>query len=679
MNENRLINQKSPYLLQHAHNPVNWYPWGDEAFQKAKKDDKPIFLSIGYSTCHWCHVMERESFEDQEVADVLNKHFISIKVDREERPDIDNIYMGICQALTGQGGWPLTIFMTPDKKPFFAGTYFPKHSKMGLMGLVELLTNISEIWYENKDRLLQSGEQLISAMQSKDEDNTIVDISENEIKSGFSEFKRSFDSNNGGFGYAPKFPMPHSLMFLLRYWKVYKSDDALEIVEKTLQNMYQGGIFDHIGLGFSRYSTDSKWLVPHFEKMLYDNALLSVAYLEAYQATGNSQYGNIAEKIFNYILRDMTSEMGGFYSAEDADSEGEEGKFYVWTTDEIISVLGLSDAQMFCGHYNITKSGNFEGKNIPNLIHTKINEVSQQEEEKIESCRQRLFNHREKRAHPYKDDKILTSWNGLMIAALSFGSRALGDAKYLNAAEKAVDFIMNNLKDNNGRLLARYRDGESAYLGYVDDYAFLIWGLIELYEASHKPEYLKYALELNQQLIDYFWDEEQGGLFLYGKDSEQLLLRPKDSYDGSTPSGNSVSTMNFLRLARLTGKFELEEMAKKQFELFGNMIKTYPSSHTFFLMSYLFYSSDTKEVVIAGELQEENTKKMIQIINTSFLPNMVFHVTTGDGINQGLSELVPFIENHKKVNNSSSAYICKNYSCQEPIIDSGRFEQAIRQ
>ncbi|MGE5474649.1 MAG: thioredoxin domain-containing protein [Ignavibacteriales bacterium] len=676
-NTNKLSQEKSPYLLQHAHNPVNWYPWGTEAFEKAAQEDKPIFLSIGYSTCHWCHVMERESFEDQDVADILNNYYISIKVDREERPDIDHIYMSVCQALTMSGGWPLTIIMTPDKKPFFAGTYFPKYAKMGLLGLIDILTAIAKAWSENKNLLYQSGEDIINTIKSANQDNRASMLSENDISNAFKELSRTFDSTYGGFGCAPKFPMPHSLMFLLRYWKKYKEQHALDIVEKTLTSMYNGGIFDHIGFGFSRYSTDRQWLVPHFEKMLYDNSLLAIAYLEAFQATGKAIYRNVAEKIFDYVLRTMTSPEGGFYSAEDADSEGEEGKFYTWTKSEIESLLEPSDAELFCSHYDITSGGNFEEKNIPNLIRSK-KDISIEEEKRLNASREKLFDYREKKVHPYKDDKILTSWNGLMISALSLGYRVLGNKSYLNSAEKAAYFIINNLTDKNGRLLARYRDGESAYPGYIDDYSFFIWGLIELYEASHKPEHLKYAIDFNQQLIDAFWDKEDGGLYMYGSDSEQLLLRPKDSYDGSTPSGNSVSTMNFLRLAKLTGKFELEDFAKKQFETFGTMVKSSPASHTFFLMSYLFSLTNAKEVVIVGELHQDQTKKMIEKINSLFLPDIVFHVTPGNGESQDLAEIAPFLAGHKLINDSATAYICKNFSCQEPITDLQYFEEAIK-
>lgn len=675
---NRLINEKSPYLLQHAHNPVDWYPWEDEAFKKAKKEDKPIFLSIGYSTCHWCHVMERESFEDQEVADILNHNFVSIKVDREERPDIDQVYMTVCQTLTGHGGWPLTIIMTPDKKPFFAGTYFPKHNTMGMPGLIEILSKITEVWATDRNNLLEAAEAITNAIQDTYKKTSKALISESTIHEAFLNFRTLFDYKYGGFGTAPKFPTPHNLTFLLRYWKVNDNDEALKMVEKTLDNMYRGGIFDHIGFGFSRYSTDNKWLVPHFEKMLYDNALLAIAYIEAYQATGKNLYAEIAEKIFTYVLRNMTSPAGGFYSAEDADSEGVEGKFYLWTPEEVKSVLGKSDGEFFCKYYDITKEGNFEGKSIPNLINTNIDKLSNEDLLRLNSCRQKLFEHREKRVPPHKDDKILTSWNGLMIAALSFGSRALGIKEYAVAAEKAISFIFNNLRDSSGRLLARYRDGESAYPAYVDDYSFLIWGLIELYEATHKPIYLKYAIELNEILIENFWDREQGGLFLYAHDSEELIFRPKEIYDGATPSGNSVSTLNFLRLARLTGKYELEELAQQQFKYFGGTVKNYPTGYSFFLSALLFSISKTKEIVIAGDLNQVDTRTMLQIINDTFLPHAVFHVNPQDNVEQELIKLVPALGDYKSLNSFATAYICENFSCQAPITDITQFAKVLK-
>ena len=671
---NRLIHEKSPYLLQHAHNPVNWFPWSDEAFEKAKSEDKPIFLSIGYSTCHWCHVMERESFEDEEVADVLNKNYISIKVDREERPDIDHIYMNVCQALTGQGGWPLTIFMTPDKKPFFAGTYFPKNNRMGMHGLLTVLDSVHNAWISNRETLTRSSDQILNAINERNdvlEPDSEEDLSEDIFYEAFSEFKYDFDNIFGGFGNAPKFPTPHNLFFLLRYWYNTKEEYALKMVEKTLEAMHKGGIYDHIGFGFSRYSTDKKWLVPHFEKMLYDNALLAIAYLEVYQATKKSNYADIANEIFTYVLRDMTSKEGGFYSAEDADSEGEEGKFYVWSTDEIKKVLGNQDGEKYCKYYDITPHGNFEGFNIPNLIKSSIPD---EERKFVEECRKKLFVYREKRVHPYKDDKILTSWNGLMIAAMAMGGRVLGNDLYTKAAEKAADFILSKLISTNGRLLARYRDGDSAFPAYVDDYAFLVWGLIELYETTYKPIYLKRSLRLNDDLIKYFWDETNGGLFHYGSDSEQLITRPKEIYDGATPSGNSVSTMNFLRLARLTGQSELEDKAFNQFDTFGRSIARFARGHSFFLSALLFAKSKSKEVVIVGNENLESNS-MVNIIREEFRPFTLSMFYSNK--HEDLIDLAPFIENYKTVGGKTTAYVCENFACQAPITDNSMFRSAI--
>lgn len=671
---NRLIHEKSPYLLQHAHNPVQWFPWSDEAFEKAKSEDKPIFLSIGYSTCHWCHVMERESFEDQEVADVLNKNFISIKVDREERPDIDHIYMNVCQALTGHGGWPLTIFMTSDKKPFFAGTYFPKNNRMGMHGLLSILDSVHAAWIDNRDTLFNTSEKILNAINERNdilEPDDEEDLSDDIFYEAFSEFKYDFDNIFGGFGSSPKFPTPHNLFFLLRYWYNTREDYALSMVEKTLEAMHKGGIYDHIGYGFSRYSTDKKWLVPHFEKMLYDNALLAIAYLEVYQVTKKHEYANVAHEIFTYILRDMTSKEGGFYSAEDADSEGEEGKFYVWSVNEVKKVLGNQDGEKYCKYYDITPHGNFEGFNIPNLIKSSI---PQEEKEFTEDCRKRLFEYREKRVHPYKDDKVLTSWNGLMIAAMAIGGRVLADDRYTKAAEKAADFIFSKLVTNEGRLLARYRDGDSAFLAYVDDYAFLMWGLIELYETTYKPIYLKRSLKLNDDLIRYFWDEINGGLFYYGNDGEQLITRPKEIYDGATPSGNSVATMNFLRLARLTGQSELEDKAYSQFKTFGRSIERFARGHSFFLSALLFAKSKSKEVVVVGnETLEANS--MVSIIREDFRPftQSMFYSNK----HEDLKDLAPFIENYKTVEGKTTAYVCENFACQAPITDDTQFRNAI--
>ncbi|MBU3189483.1 thioredoxin domain-containing protein [Clostridium bowmanii] len=671
---NKLINEKSPYLLQHAYNPVNWNPWGEEAFAQAKAEDKPIFLSIGYSTCHWCHVMEKESFENEAVAAILNKYFVAIKVDREERPDIDSIYMTVCQALTGSGGWPLTIFMTPDKQPFYAGTYFPVESKYGMPGIMDVLNSIAEQWNDKREDIVKSSETIVEHIKGMNTRVNREQMGEEEIHNAYNSFKSVFDMNYGGFGSSPKFPSPHNLKFLLRYWKNYKEPKALEIVEKTLEAMHAGGIFDHIGFGFSRYSTDEKWLVPHFEKMLYDNALLSAVYVEAFEATGNVFYKEVAEKIFTYIARDMTSPEGAFYSAEDADSEGEEGKFYLLTLKEVALVLGEQFYKTYCEHYNITGKGNFEGRNIPNLIGMDSSSKNEDLQEKLEKMRQRLFEYRERRIHPYKDDKVLTSWNGLMIAALAYGGRIFDNSSYIQQAEKAMDFILSNMINEKGRLMARYREGEIAHLGYLEDYAFTVHALIELYETTFNVKYLSKALELNEDMLKLFKDEDQGGLFLYGIDGEKLIVRPKDIYDGAVPSGNSVATLNMLRLARLTANSELEKEAYGQFEVFASKVKTIESAHAYFMTALLYSMVPGKDIIISGQEEDEETKAMIKEINSTYLPFATVVLNTGD---ESLNSINSEIKTHKPLQGKTTAYICENFNCKEPIIDLQKFSQNI--
>lgn len=610
--------------------------------------------------------MGMESFEDEAAAEVLNNYFISVKVDREERPDVDHIYMNVCQAFTGSGGWPLTILMTPDKKPFFAGTYFSKHT------LLSILEDVRKAWMNNREDILQSSSHILNAL-NESENISDEDFNPNLIEEAFLEFKSDFDSVYGGFGNAPKFPAPHNLYFLLRYWYKTKDKSALYMVQKTLDSMYKGGIFDHIGYGFSRYSTDRKWLIPHFEKMLYDNALLSLAYLETYEVTGNSKYKEAAEQIFTYILRDMTSPEGGFFSAEDADSEGIEGKFYVWTQDEIENILGMEDGRKFCEYLSITSEGNFEHKNIPNLIESASVKADMGF---IEGCRKKVFDVRNKRIHPFKDDKILTSWNGLMIAALAVGARVLDNNEYTDAAERAVNFIFSKLIQKGGRLLARFRDREAALPAYANDYAFLIWGLIELYESTFKAEYLEKAVNLNKDLIKYFWDDKNGGLFLYGSDSEQLITRPKEIYDGAAPSGNSVSALNFLRLARLTDNYELEEKADKILKAFRGAIQNYHRGYSFALTALLFIQSKGKEIVIAGDKKSDETQKMIHIINEEFRPFTTVILYSDE--NKYIEKLIPFITEYKTIDGKTAAYVCENFSCQDPVTDSELLKQMLR-
>ncbi len=669
---NRLINEKSPYLLQHANNPVDWYPWGDEAFEKAKREDKPIFLSLGYSTCHWCHVMERESFEDEEVANILNKHYVSIKVDREERPDVDTIYMAVCQAMTGHGGWPLTIIMTPERNPFFAGTYFPKSSGRGMPGLISILNKVADLWANAREALVKSGEQITEAMSAHTADHNPGEITEETLQQAFDYYQQTFDTRYGGFGSAPKFPTPHNLMFLLRYWKTTDNEAALNMVERTLDMMYRGGIYDHIGFGFARYSTDRRWLVPHFEKMLYDNALLALAYLEAFQATGKQEYAKPAREIFTYVLREMTYPQGGFYSAEDADSEGVEGKFYVWTPEEVKEVLGETLGRHYCQDFDITGHGNFEGKNIPNLISTGFVDG-------YSEAREKLFNARENRVHPFKDDKILTAWNGLMIAALSFGARVLNEPAYLEAAEKAARFTMQNLRQHNGRLLARYRDGEAAHLAYIDDYAFLIWGLIELYQSGFNTEYLETAIELTKNMIKLFWDQEQGGFFLYGSDSEALITRPKEIYDGATPSGNSVAALNLLRLARLTGDEALAETAQHQLKAFGKTVDESPVGYSYFLMAAWFNITPPIDVTIAGDINSQGTKEMLHAVNSRFLPENLVNLNSPGKQGEKLRQLIPSLNDKTPVQDATTAYVCNNFTCHAPVTNLVNLEELLKQ
>ncbi len=683
---NRLNDEKSPYLLQHAGNPVDWYPWGEEAFQRAKKEDKPIFVSIGYATCHWCHVMAHESFEDEEVAELLNRHFIAIKVDREERPDVDKIYMHVCQALTGRGGWPLSIFMTPVGKPFFAGTFFPKSKRLGIPGFVDVLQEIAALWQSDRAMVLRSGQAITKAIQPKTNGEAAIDVVNTQtLKKGYAQLARTFDPKWGGFGPAPKFPTPHHLTFLLRWHKRKRDPNALEMVEKTLDALRHGGIFDQIGLGFHRYSVDEKWLVPHFEKMLYDQALLAMAYTEAYQATRKSKFAQVAREVFTYVLRDMTAPGGGFYSAEDADSEGKEGLFYIWTPREVKQCLGEEAGDLFCRFYGITQEGNFEeGRSIPHvrepleafaardgLDPTRLETV-------LEEGRQKLFDIREKRVHPLKDDKILTSWNGLMIAALARGFRAFADPAYADAAKEAADFVLQNLRTAEGRLLRRYRQGDAAYPAYLDDYAFLVWGLIELYEATFEVSYLEEAVTLNAAMVDIFWDEQGAGLYFTGKGNQALITRSKEIYDGALPSGNSVAAMNFLRLGRMTGNTTLEHKAEQLMKAFSKQIQEQPVAYTHLLLALDFMIGPSQEVVIAGDPVLENTQAMMRVVQGMFLPNTVVLLRPGEAGSQRLFALCPFVESMVPMNEHPTVYVCEQYACKRPIQEADQLQSVLQ-
>jgi hypothetical protein len=683
---NQLWSEKSPYLRQHADNPVDWYPWGEEAFEKARREDKPIFLSIGYSTCHWCHVMAHESFGDSAIARLMNRAFVCIKVDREERPDIDNLYMAVCQMMTGSGGWPLTILITPEGKPFFAGTYIPKERRFGQIGMLELIPRIEETWKKQRSIVLDSADQIAAALRQEPGEPRDGDLAAPVLTAAFEQLAGRFDRENGGFGAAPKFPTPHNLLFLLRFWKRTGDSRALAMVEKTLQSMRNGGIFDQIGLGFHRYATDARWRVPHFEKMLYDQALLTMAYTEAYQATGQVGYRRTVDEILAYVLRDMTSPDGGFYSAEDADAEGEEGKFYVWTEEEIRRALPQRDADLAIKAYGIEKGGNFSGEaahqmtgaNIPYLpksipeIARELGMLEKAFDVCLEDIRQRLFAFRVKRVRPQKDDKILTDWNGLMIATLAKAGGALGVHGYTTAAEQAMNFILLHLRPSQGRLRHRYRDGEAALTASVDDYAFLIWGLIELYQATFEMRHLRTALDLNRELIQHFWDEQGGGFFFTPDDGEKLLVRQKDLYDGALPSGNSVALWNLLRLAHLTGDPDLEAMASRMESAFSSVVKASPVAYTLLLVAADFARGPACEVVIAGDPRAGDTQAMLQALQKRYMPRAVILLRPTDIAATEIVRLAAFTEEQKSVDGKATAYVCRNRICLMPTTDIGQ-------
>jgi len=681
--KNRLIEEKSHYLLQHAENPVEWYPWGEEAFQKARKENKPIFLSIGYSTCHWCHVMAHESFEDEEVAGILNKSFVSIKVDREERPDVDMVYMAACQAITLKGGWPLSVFMTPESKPFFAGTYFPKTGRMGMVGFLDLAKQIAAAWQNNRGPLLEASEKITRGIQPRPSKGSISELGPDTLKKGYDQLAQAFDPKWGGFGSAPKFPTPHNLTFLLRWHKRSGEANALHMVEKTLDGMRAGGIFDHLGYGFSRYSVDERWLVPHFEKMLYDQAMLAMAYTEAYQSTGEFRHGKVVDEILTYVLRDMTSPEGGFYTAEDADSEGKEGLFYVWTPGEIEEELGEDLAELFCRYYDVGTHGNFEdGRSI---LHARIpldNFAARQKmevaelEKVLEKGREKLFLARERRIHPLKDDKVLTSWNGLMIAAMAKAYQALGNQAYVDAAKRAAGFILENMKKNH-RLFRRYRDGDVAYSGYLDDYANFVWGLIELYEATFEIGYLEEALALNHTMIDLFWDETHDGFFYSGTKNEVLIKQSKEIYDGAIPSSNSVALLNLIRLGRITGEANLEKKAEQLAGAFANRIKAYPSAYTQFLAALDFLIGPSREIVIVESRDGRSSRPMVEAIQKQFVPNKVLLLRPADESGDRISALAPFTKDLRALGDQPVVHICEQHSCQNSITGVEELDGAI--
>ena len=689
---NRLVFEKSPYLLQHAHNPVDWYPWGEAAFLKARNEDKPIFLSIGYATCHWCHVMAHESFEDPQVAALMNGAFVCVKVDREERPDIDQIYMSVCQAMTGSGGWPLTVIMTPDRRPFFAGTYFPKQRHYQRIGMVELIPRISELWKNQRGKLFESAEKVVNFLKQNSAAEAGDELDASILDSAYQQLSGRFDDSHGGFGSAPKFPSPHNFTFLLRYWQRSGEKRALEMVEKTLHEMRLGGIFDHVGFGFHRYATDAHWLLPHFEKMLYDQAMLAMAYVETFQATGKENYAQTAREIFTYVLRDMTSPEGGFYSAEDADSEGEEGLFYLWTPEELHGLLGKEDGDLFIELFNVEAGGNFieeatgekTGRSIPHLRKSlaELAEEHNLSEDALkarwEKARRKLFAVREKRIHPLKDDKVLTDWNGLMIAAFAKGAVALDEPGYAQAARKAVDFVWEELRDTEGRLLKRYRQGEAGLPAHVEDYAFMVWGLLELYEATFEVEYLQKAMDLNDRMLAYFWDDQNGGLFFATDSLNDLLVRNKEIYDGAAPSGNSVAALNLLRIGRMTANPDLEEKAVAIGRAFSQQVSHVPMGHTQFMSALSFAFGPSYEVVIAGKANADDTRAMLGALQRNYFPNKVTLFRPTEDAAPAITKLAKFAAFQTGIDGKATAYVCKDYACNAPTTDIGEMLKLLK-
>ena len=678
---NHLKNSQSPYLLQHATNPVNWYPWCDEAFDLAKKENKPIFLSIGYSTCHWCHVMEKESFEDLIVAKEMNKTFINIKVDREEMPEVDHLYMSVCQAMTGHGGWPLTIVMTPNKEPFFSGTYFSKNARRGNPGMLQLIPSLENAWIHKQSEIQNSISKIENYLIKINSSTSGKNWGEDLIHAAASQFQNRFDHENGGFGNAPKFPSSHNLIFLIKYSSIYNNSEILSMVEKTLLQMRLGGIFDHIGLGFHRYSTDKKWFLPHFEKMLYDQAMNSMAYIEAYHITKNKEYAEIAEEIFSYVLRDMKNDRGGFFSAEDADSEGEEGTFYLWTEQELLEILGEKDGSIISKIYGFSKIGNFldeasgrrNGGNIPYLSKSKsllAKEIKVNLDELnriINSSRKKLFERRKKRIHPIKDDKILTDWNGLMIASLAQGGMILNNEKYIKEAIDAANFIHIYLQKSDGRLVKRFRQGHSGLDPHINDYSFMIWGLINLYEATFRTIYLSRALKLAEVMVEDFYDVN-GGFFIGSKNAEKLIIRAKDYYDGAIPSGNSAAIHSLLKLGKITGNIDWINIAHKTLKAFSDQAANNPTGFTNMLTGSLLDLKCCKEFIIVIDKNKHDCKKILKKIKKEYYPYLIIIVK--DINDKALVEdIAPWIDSYMVINNKPTYFVCTNFTCKQPTND----------
>ncbi len=671
---NRLINETSPYLLQHAHNPVDWRPWGQEALDKAQAEDKPILLSIGYSACHWCHVMERESFEDERIAGMMNDNFISIKVDREERPDIDNIYMNAVQALTGSGGWPLTVFLTPDGRPFYGGTYFPSDDNRGMVSFPRLLSAMADAYRNKRGDVIQATQQLISRVQQMAEVPRAQEpLSPDVLHQAFQNLVSSYDFQFGGFGSAPKFPQPMTYEFILRYHKLTNSPRALEMVELAASRMATGGIYDQIGGGFHRYSTDAYWLVPHFEKMLYDNALLVRLFLHLFQATRNDFYRSIAEETLDYVIREMRDPAGGFYSSQDADSEGEEGKFFIWSKDELALVLGEKDAELIGGYFGVSEAGNFEGRNILNVpqgAESYAAEAGISPEAlaaTITSAKARLMEARERRIHPGRDDKALTAWNGMMLRSFAEAASILERDDYRQAAVDCAEFLLRELV-NDGRLLRTYKDGKAHLNGYLEDYAYLADGLLYLYEATFNDRWLNEARRLADGMIDLFWEQAENGFYDTGRDHEDLVVRPRDVFDNATPCGSSVAVDMLLRLSVFTGDGEYSRRASSALRAMRQYLIRAPNGMGHWLCALDFYLSTPKEIAIVGDPDDPATRELLRTVHAGCLPNKVLAGVSPEAP-IGDAPSMPLLEGRTLVDGKPTAYVCQNYVCQLPVTD----------
>ena len=682
---NRLIHENSPYLLQHAYNPVAWYPWGDEAFSEASKRDCPVFLSIGYSTCHWCHVMAHESFEDPLVASLLNDAFVCVKVDREERPDIDELYMAVALVLTGSGGWPLTVIMTPEKKPFFAATYIPKEDRFGMQGLTTIIPGIRRMWRDRRDELVMAADQITGSVShgiSPAPADPTIRIDSQLLDAGYEALRSRYDPANGGFGVAPKFPSPHTMSFLLRYAKRAKNQDALTMVRRTLDAMAMGGIYDHLGSGFHRYSTDARWIVPHFEKMLYDQALLVTSYTEAYQVTGHQHYREIVWDCLSYLTREMAAPEGAFFSAEDADSEGSEGTYYLWSARQLDDVLG-EDAPLFAQAYNVSEKGNFRehGGNSPsgqNVLYRSSSFESLAASaglagtayrERLTAMRMALLRARETRTRPSKDDKILTDWNGLAISAFSLAAMAFSNESYLRTARGTADFLLGTMKSGNGELMHRFRNGVAGVSGLGSDYAYLIAGLLDLFEASQEPRYLEAALDIQAWYTDHFEDGKGGGFFTSGDTATDLIVRKKDIYDGALPSVNSVSFRNLVRLGLFTADPHYHEQAWHLARCFGRTVEQSPEGYTGFLSALDIALGPSFEIVIAGRTDDAEARAMRSAVGRHFIPSKVMIFRPADVIAPPVDTLTGFTATFSPVDDRAAAWVCTSHACGMPVHD----------